>query len=189
MNKKVKKDLVPLFNVLRSLVDARAPKLQRRIDAGGEAARRIPQVQAHIASLQQYADNVRRFDPADARDTERDISDQEDVLVELHRTSDDGIVAQSHMDAANRFYKVYNKVVQIPQIAALREEYQYLSNRQSMLIDKMDAYQFTLNPDYRSAKLCEDFSNDNEYLMNEYEQVSKRMEIIHAQISALERQR
>ncbi len=189
MTKTTKKDLAPVFNVLRSLVDAQMGPLRDKKVRGADAAADVKRHQEAVFALRGYADRVRSYDPVDARESERDADDLEVKIAQLRNVQAAGIVADRQMKCATEFYNIYHTVVEVPRINALHNEYNILENRQSTLIDKMDACVVYHNPTCRSQKLCDDLDNDLARYIEEYEQVTQKMAQIQKEIAALQRKR
>ncbi len=187
MTNEAKKDLVPVFNILRSLVDARMPGLRTQKQAGANAFAEIQHRQNCAADLRSFADRCRSYDPKEAREAEQDADEYESCIPELRRKQAAGLVAGQQMGHGIKFYRIYNDVVTGPRIRALRQEYDILSERQSSLIDKMDACLIYHHPAYRSQQLCDDMDNDLAAYIAEYDQVKQKLSELKQAISDLEK--
>ncbi len=181
----VKKDLVPVFGVLCSLVDAKMPGLHNLKARGTVAATEVKGVQDQADGLRRYADRCRSYDPADARESERDAEELEMQIPDLRKAEAVGVEAGKQIQHAAGFYKIYDGVVVEP----LRVEYEKLMDKQAILIDKIEACTIHTNYAWRSPELCEVLARDKVKYNEELESVSKEIAEIRQKIRKLERQK
>lgn len=189
MSNKRNEKLVPVFNILRSLVDAQIPTLRAKKAKGITVATQIKLYQNQADEMRRFADRCRSYDYTEAREAERDAEEYDSRAMQLRAEQNAGLIADKQIRYANAFYSIYHDVINIPAIAALRSEYDALTDRQSHLIDKMDACVVYHHRAYRSEELCNDMDNDLAIYVDEYEQASQRIDEIKRQLADLERKR
>ena len=173
---------IGVFNILNSIMNAKAAKLHATIDAGHRAEQERPVLYEHISHLQQYIIS-NRYDRNEVRDAEMTMNDYEQQAAAINTKIDMGKIAQSNLQYVDQFKNIYNSVVVAPKLRELNELYGQISARMDMLDERMFACEINMNPYERSASIVEQSETDMEMYQAEYAQLSERLNDIQRQMA------
>lgn len=166
-----------LFNILKSLVDVRVPGLRSQVNAGAVAETQIPKINTQISDLRSFIETC-RYDRADAKETEAEISDNESKLSEYNRAIVAANFARSELNAAARFYQTYNIVTRDLRLATLRRKYDELDARMDVLDELIFGCEINMDSTVRSSELCEQAANDMNKYSSEYDEIIKQKKLL-----------
>lgn len=173
---------IGVFNILNSIMNAKAAKLHATIDAGRRAEQERPVLYEHISHLQQYIIS-NRYDRNEVRDAEMTMNDYEQQAAAINTKIDMGKIAQSNLQYVDQFKNIYNSVVVAPKLRELNELYGQISARMDVLDERMFACEINMNPYERSASIVEQSETDMEMYQAEYAQLSECLNDIQRQMA------
>ena len=173
---------IGVFNILNSIMNAKAAKLHATIDAGRRAEQERPVLYEHISHLQQYIIS-NRYDRAEMRDAELTMNDYEQQAAAINAKIDRGNAAQAELQYVDMFNKTYNDVVVMPILRKLREQYVQIESRMDILDERMFACEINMNPYERSASVVEQSETDMAIYQSEHAQLSAQLDDIRRQMA------
>lgn len=173
---------IGVFNILNSIMNAKAAKLRATIDAGRRAEQERPVLYEHISHLQQYIIS-NRYDRNEVLDAEMTMNDYEQQASAINTKIDMGKAAQSNLQYVDKFKNIYNSVVVAPKLRELNELYGQISARMDVLDERMFGCEINMNPYERSASIVEQSETDMEMYQAEYAQLSERLNDVLRQMA------
>lgn len=182
---------IGVFHILKSVVDAKVPKLQDRVSAGKRAQTEYPILVDNIKALRQYVMNSRTFDPSEYREAAADLDDKEMQLDGIQKRIDNGRTAErelAHVASFNQTYgavcKKHNNVSRIHELRAVADE---LEERMSHLEDKIWACQINMDNTSRVPYVVAQSHSDADDYVAQYQEVEERLLKVMEQIRQLEK--
>ncbi len=182
---------IGVFHILKSVVDAKVPKLQDRVSAGKRAQTEYPILVDNIKALRQYVMNSRTFDPSEYREAAADLDDKEMQLDGIQKRIDNGRTAErelAHVASFNQTYgavcKKHNNASRIHELRAVADE---LEERMSHLEDKIWACQINMDNTSRVPYVVAQSHSDADDYVAQYQEVEERLLKVMEQIRQLEK--
>lgn len=182
---------IGVFHILKSVVDAKVPKLQDRVSAGKRAQTEYPILVDNIKALRQYVMNSRTFDPSEYREAAADLDDKEMQLGGIQKRIDNGRAAErelAHVASFNQTYgavcKKHNNASRIHELRAVADE---LEERMSRLEDKIWACQINMDNASRAPYVVAQAHSDADDYVAQYQEVEERLLKVMEQIRQLEK--
>lgn len=140
-----------VFDILKSLADDKARKLETTVQQGRAATEEIPVLESHVKDLQSYiARNT--YDREAVRDAEYDIADCESQLAAVHNKKQKGEKAAADLAHYPKFKETYVSAVRGDKIAKIQATIDVLRNE----IDKIDGNMDTEMINMENETLDED---------------------------------
>lgn len=181
---------VNVFHILKSVMDAKAKKLNDTIRAGADAEHEHKLMRDHIAHLQNYASQNSRFDPSEAQDAEELIESYEYQMKGIGKKIQSAAAARAQMPHVNQFNQTYNQVCRMASaqkaIRKLMAERQQLGSKLDAIADKMDMYSIQIECCTDSV-FAEDYKSTLRKYSEQYDTLAKQLIQIEAEIKSYQR--
>ena len=173
------------LNILKSIVDNRARKLQATVDAGNRAAQEEVEICAHISALQQFIIGS-RYDPADAREAEQELEDYEAQSAAIHAKVAQGKLAAAQMADVAKFNETYraalSDAINGRKLKFLIESRNEIENRLAHLDKCIEACEINVAPRTYGSDVVSQSTDELAAYSQEYDLLSERLHTINAQI-------
>lgn len=186
-----KKTPIAVFNILKSVMDAKAKLLNEQLDAGRRATAELPIMKEHISALRQVILNCRTFDPSERREAEEDLEDKELQLVGIQNRIERGQRAEQELKLVQQFNTDYISICKMhlnaPRIHELNDLFYELCERQYRLDEKIIACEINMDAASRLPGFVEQARIDAAKYSEEYNDLEKRKSEIRKQIEELQR--
>lgn len=180
------KRIIPIFGVLKSIVDSRVPNLEQQVLAADIASAKIIQYKNSIKNLQKDID-INLYDRATVKEDCEYIEQYETLITEHKKEVMQGNFANRELSEASKFYKTYKYVINKPRIAELRRKYDALEEKLSRLEDNMFACEINMDYSQRSEDICAQAERDYEQYSVQYKDVSNKLSGLIKEIKELEK--
>lgn len=182
---------IGVFHILKSVVDAKVPRLQDRVSAGKRAQAEYPILVDNIKALRQYVMNSRTFEPSECREAAADLDDKEMQLDGIQKRIDNGRTAERELAHVASFNQTYGAVCQkhnnASRVRELRAVADELEERMSRLEDKIWACQINMDNASRAPYVVSQAHSDADDYAAQYQDVEERLSMVMAQIKQLEK--
>lgn len=180
------KNVINIFNVLKSVVDSKVSSLNQQVLTADIASAKISQYKNSIKHLQKDID-INMYDRSTVKEDLEYIEQYENLISEHKKEVLQGNFAKRELQSAYKFYDTYRYVVNRPRIKELRRKYNVLESRLSSLEDNMFACEINMDSNQRSESVCEQAERDFAQYEAEYKEVSTRAREILKEIKELEK--
>ena len=175
-----------VFNILKSIMDAKAKPLAHTIDAGNRAAQEEPVLNEKIANLYKYV-SYNRYDREAVRDAEYDIAEYEAEAAAVRTKVVDGARAKKDMEYVEQFNKTYNGVINGNKIKELQDARRIVEDKIAKLDSRIFACQVNMNPDERDEATVAQAERDIAYYESEYQDLVAQRATIDRHIANLQK--
>lgn len=178
-----------LFRILKGIVDVKARAnygtWSQQAQQADIAQASIGAIEKTIAGLERYADRVASYDPADARETQQMIQDEQMKIVDAQKKIKIGEQAKEQIRAIRKFDNIYNEVIIEPQVRILEQKYNEVARRVDRLTDLICKCEINMDPNERGDEISQQYADDREQYQKEYDEAMAQMVEIYAQIRQL----
>lgn len=188
MAKNKKSVQVGVFNILKSVMDAKAKSLKQLIERGEHAAHEEIVINERISNLYKYI-SANRYDRETVRDAEYDIAEYEAEAAAIRQHVIRGIQAKKDMQYVNQFNKTYNLIINGDKIKDLQASRRILEDKIAKLDDRIFACYVNMNPDERDAETVAQAEDDIVYYENKYQDLIEQRTTIDRRIADLQNQK
>lgn len=174
---------VNVFHILKSVMDAKAKKLNDTIREGAAAEHEHELMSKHISHLQQYAGQNSRFDPSEAHDAEELIDTYEYQMKGIGKKIARGKDARKQMEHVTQFDKTYAFACATAQtkrnIMTLNKEREEIEARMDFVSKCIEACEINMMTDAYSDEIATQARDALEYYMAEYDQLAKHLQDVN----------
>ena len=180
------KNTQSVFGILKGLVDKKVPELNKKLETAEIADKKIKRFQNAISDLERYIE-INRYDREATKEAQEDIDEYERNIgvLESFRKGIDKV--KEELLYADKFYKTYKKVTNDLKIQNLKQQYEDLDTKLSVLEDRMFACEINLDETERSAEVYTQSKQDFAKFKEEYDRLFKNAMDILKEIKALEK--
>ena len=174
---------ITVFHILKSVMDAKAKKLNDTIRAGADAEHEHKLMRDHISHLQSYASQNSRFDPSEAQDAEELIESYEYQMKGIGKKIQSAAAARAQMPHVAQFNKTYALVCATAQakgrIAALNAEREEIEARMDFVSKRIESCEINMTTDGYSDDVATQARRALDCYMTEYEQLAQHLQCIN----------
>ncbi|MBO5833917.1 MAG: hypothetical protein J6R22_03105 [Alphaproteobacteria bacterium] len=181
MAKKVKAEV---FDILKSLADNKARKLEETVQRGQAAKEEAPLLERQIQSLQKYVEN-NAYDRESVRDAEHDIADYESQLAAVHNKKRAADKAREDLAHYPKFKETYVSAVRGDKIDELQRAINKLRNELAKIDGNMDTEMINMDNETLDEDVREQARQDYDTYVLQQENLIKTMEIYKEQLKKL----
>ena len=190
MSNQKKRTPIGVFEVLKSIMDAKAKTLHETINIGKRAKTELPVLCERISNLQTFIWNS-RYDPVEAREAEIELADNEYQLAGINKKIEKGGLAVAdlvYVDKFNASYEsVCNHVRNTSLIRDLRGQCRVIEDKMSQLEERIFACEVNMDADVRSPDVVAQAAADLEAYNRSYSEYNATLEALRAKISDLQK--
>ncbi len=164
-----------VFDILKSLADDKAAKLEKTVQRGRDAKESIGPIESHIKNLQEYASR-NSYDRESVRDAEADIADFEAQLSVAHQKKADGEKAAADLAHYPKFKKTYVSAVRGDKIAQIQAAIDALRNEIAKIDGNMDTEMINMENETLDDEIRNQAREDFELYQQQQESLLKMIE-------------
>lgn len=190
MSNPKKRTPIGVFEVLKSIMDAKVAPLREAVNTGNRAQTELPVLCERISNLQTFIRNS-RYDPADVREAETEITEYEYQLHGIQKKIARGQSAEKDLVYADNFYASYadtcRQIRNMPMVDELRRQCRALEDKLSRLEDNMFACEINLDEAARSSAVVAQSRDDLDAYSREYQEQSAQLDLLRAQLASLQK--
>lgn len=190
MSKTKKRTPIGVFEVLKSIMDAKVATLNVVVNTGNRAQAELPVICERIHNLQEFA-RTNRYDSSDVRETETEIIEYEYQLHGIQKKIARGQMAEKELVYAKDFYASYadtcRKIQNMPAIHDLQSQCRIIEDRLSRLEDNMFACEINIDEMTRTPDVVAQSQDDLERYSREYREQSACLDALRAQLAMLQK--
>lgn len=182
---------IAVFNILKSIMDAKAKTLNEQVATGRRAKDEQPILQEHIMALRQVISNCRAFDPSERREAEEDLEDKESQFLAVRDRIACGQRAEQELANVHSFNVTYNTAcalcVNAGRIRELESQVAEIENKMDVLDEKIWACEINMDDTSRSSETVAQAHSDAAEYMAQYRDLEKNVYKIKEQIKQLKK--
>lgn len=186
-----KKAPFAVFNILNSIIKAKAAPLEQQVAAGRRAKDERPILQDHIKALRQVISNCRTFDPSERREAEDDLEDKELQLQGIQNRILRGNLAEQDLQHVHKFndvystaYKMHINAPRIRELMVLAEEIEF---RMSVLEEKIWSCEINIDTICRSPEFVSQAQYDVDKYFSQHRDLEQRLFEIKMKLKELQK--
>lgn len=172
-----------VFDILKSLADDKAAKLEAIVRSGREAEASIPTLEQDIQNLQEYIEN-NRYDRASVREAKADIADTQSKIHDALEQKKDGEKAAADLaQHYQKFKKTYVGAVRGDKIAQIQAAIDALRNEIAKIDGNMDTEMINMENETLDDEVRNQAREDFELYQQQQESLLKMIEQYKAELN------
>ena len=179
---------VNVFHILKSVMDAKAKKLNETIREGAAAEHEHEVMRKHISHLQEYASQNSRFDPSEAHDAEELIDTYEYQMKGIGKKIARANEARTQMPYVAEFDKTYAFACATARtksnIKALEAERDEIEARMDFVSKRIEACEINMTTDGYCDDVAIQARRALDGYMAEYDQLAKHLHSVNTSLRA-----
>lgn len=187
-----KKASINIFHVLKSVMDYKVRPLHTTADAGKRAMHEEALIYETLSALRTFISNNMRYNPGEAREAEAELADYESQLSAISQKVLQGKNAAEQLKHANKFYSTYKNVCRqyntAKTLQGLESQRINLENQLAELDRRIEVCEINMTPNLYNEDIAKQSNQDYMYYYKEYENASKQLQTVIADIKSLQHQ-